>query len=303
MASIWDKFLTFYRLANSVTRLIVINVGIFLLIRIVFTLLGLFHSDEKWLLEWLLVPAGLSEVITKPWTLFTYLFVHYNLMHLLMNMVWLYVFGLFFQRWFTSPQLYIHYILGGVAGALMFVLGNAFLTQSGSTVLQAPLIGASASVLALCVAVAVVRPNEPVALFLFGTIRLKYLAMIMIGLDLLGFNPESEGALLAHLGGVFYGLTVGLTTNRGINLVAWFDRLVYRFSFKKKGPRMKVTYTRSKKETTNRSHDVDQAYRNRKKQEESHLDVILDKVKQSGYESLSTEEKKQLFDMSNRTNH
>lgn len=303
MASIWDKLISYYRLGNSVTRLIMINVGVFLLIRIVFVLLGLFHVDDKWWMEWLLVPAGLSETLVRPWTLFTYLFVHYNLMHLLMNMVWLYVFGLFFQRWFTSSQLISHYILGGVAGALLFVLGNQFLAPSDGAVLQAPLIGASASVLALCVAVAVFRPNEPIALFLFGTIKLKYLAMVMVGLDVLGFNPESEGALMAHLGGVMYGLTVGLTARRGINLVGWYDRLSSRLLFKRKGPRMKVTYNRSKKETTNHTADVDQAYRNRKKQDESHLDAILDKVKQSGYDSLSKEEKRQLFDMSNRTNH
>jgi hypothetical protein len=233
---------------------------------------------------------------------FTYMFVHYNLMHLLMNMVWLYVFGLFFQRWYTSPQLVAHYILGGIAGALLFVLGNQLIVPSASALSQAPLIGASASVMSLGIAVAVLRPNEPVSLFLLGTIRLKYLALIMIGLDLLGLNPESEGVMLAHLGGALYGVTVGLTTRRGINLTAWCERLVSRFSSRKRKPKMKVTYKRSKKETTNRTFDVDQAYRNRKKQEEIQLDTILDKVKQSGYDSLSKEEKKILFDMSNRTN-
>ena len=303
MASIWDKLISYYRRGNTTTRLIMLTVGVFLMVRIVFGLMGLFHADVKGWMDWLLVPPSLLEVLSRPWTLFTYLFVHYNPMHLLMNMVWLYMFGLFFQRWFSSHQLLAHYILGGVAGALLFVLGSQFLPSSGSTLSQAPLIGASASVMALAVAVAVFRPNEPVSLFLFGTIRLKYLALIMIGLDVPGFNPESEGALLAHMGGALYGLTVGLTSRRGINLVGWFDRLVYRLSFKKKGPKMKVTYKRSKKETTNRTVDVDQVYRNRKRQEETQLDTILDKVKQSGYDSLSKEEKKQLFEMSNQTNH
>lgn len=303
MASIWDKLVSYYRRGNSTTRLIMVTVGIFLLIRIVLGLMSLFHIDINGWMDWLLVPVGLSEVLSRPWTLVTYLFVHYNLMHLLMNMVWLYVFGLFFQRWYSSSQLVAHYVLGGVAGALLFVLGNQFLATSGSPFSQAPLIGASASVMALGVTVAVLRPDEQVSLFLFGAIRLKYLALIMIGLDLLGFDPESKGVVLAHLGGALYGLTVGLASRKGINLVAWFDRLVYRLSFKKKGPKMKVTYKRSKKETTNRTADVDQAYRNQKKQEESQLDAVLDKVKQSGYDSLSKEEKKQLFDMSNRINH
>lgn len=302
MASIWDKLVAFYRRGNTTTRLIMVTVSVFLLVRLVFGILGLFHIEVKTWMEWLLVPVDLSDVLSRPWTIVTYLFVHYNLMHLLMNMIWLYFFGLFFQRWYTSSQVVTHYILGGVSGALLFILGNQFLIPSASDLSQGPLIGASASVLALGVAVAVLKPNEPVSLFLFGTIRLKYLALIMVGLDLLGLNPESEGVMLAHLGGALYGMTLGLTSRRGINLTAWAERLVYRFASRKKQPKMKVTYKRSNKETTNRTRDIDQEFRNRKKQEETQLDAILDKVKQSGYDSLSKEEKNHLFDMSNRTN-
>jgi membrane associated rhomboid family serine protease len=301
MASIWDKLVSYFRRGNTTTRLIMVTVGVFLLVRIVLGLLVLFHVDSKGWLEWLLVPVGVPEVLSRPWTVFTYLFVHYNLMHLLMNMVWLYFFGLFFQRWFTSSQLVVHYIIGGVAGACLFVLGNQLVELSGSLPSQAPLIGASAAVMSLAMAVTVLRPNEPVSLFLFGTIRLKYLALIMIGLDLLGLSPERDGVMLAHLGGALYGIAVGLTSRRGINLTGWFERLVFRFSTRKRRPKMKVTYRRSQKETTHRTADGDQAYRDRVKQEENRLDSILDKVKQSGYDSLSKEEKKQLFDMSNRT--
>lgn len=302
MASIWDKLVSYYRRGNTTTRLIMVTVSVFLLVRLVLGVLGLFHIDVQRSMEWLLVPVRLSEIISRPWTLVTYLFVHYNLMHLLMNMVWLYFFGLFFQRWYTSSQLLAHYILGGVAGALLFIVGNQLFASSGSSLSQAPLIGASASVMSLCVAVAVLKPNEPVSLFLFGTIRLKYLALIMIGLDLLGLNPESEGVMLAHLGGALYGMTVGLASRSGVNLIPWAERMASRFKPRKKGPRMKVTYQRSNKETTNRTSDIDQEYRSRKKQEETQLDTILDKVKQSGYDSLSKDEKKHLFDMSNRTN-
>jgi membrane associated rhomboid family serine protease len=302
MASIWDKLVSYFHRGNTTTRLIMVTVGVFLLLRIVLGLVGLFHVDVKEWLEWLLVPVSMSETLSRPWTLFTYMFVHYNLMHLLMNMVWLYVFGLFFQRWFTTFQMITHYIMGGVAGALMFVVGNQLLEPSGTVASQAPLIGASASVMTLAMGVAVLRPNEPISLFLLGTIKLKYLALIMIGLDLLGLNPDREGVMLAHLGGALYGVSVGLTSRRGLSLTGWFERLVLRFSSRKRRPKMRVTYRRSQKETTFRTDDVDQAYRNRVKQEENQLDSILDKVKQSGYDSLSKEEKKHLFDMSNRTN-
>ncbi|OPZ96313.1 MAG: hypothetical protein BWY72_01710 [Bacteroidetes bacterium ADurb.Bin416] len=160
----------------------------------------------------------------------------------------------------------------------------------------------------LCVSVAIYRPNEPISLFLLGTIKLKYIALVMIVLDLLGFNEASMGVGLAHLGGALYGILVGLSSRRGLNLAAWADKLSFRFKRnldprRRRQPSMKVTYRRPKKETVNRSSvDVDQAYRDKKKADEVQLDAILDKVKQSGYDSLSKEEKKQLFDFSNRSN-
>lgn len=320
MASIWDKLVSFYKRGNTITRLIMFMAGIFVLLRLVFGVLGLFHANVQGWLEWLLVPAGLKELLSRPWTVFTYMFVHYNLMHLLMNMLWLYVFGLFFQRWFTSFQLVMHFTLGGVAGALMFVLLGQLLPETaGSSLSQAPLIGASASVMALAVGATLMKPNEPISLFLLGTIRLKYLTIIMIGLDLLGLNPTKGGVMLAHLGGALYGVLVRATSNSHL-----FGGLEFRFQrfFKRVGAifmglaylvgkstrthtfnqNPQTKYKRAKKETINRTIDVDQAYRDRMKEEERRLDSILDKVKQSGYDSLSREEKKILFDMSNRFN-
>lgn len=308
MASFWDRLMVFYRQGSVVTRLIFINSGLFLLLRLIVGLLALFRLGDKAWLDWLLVPATLPGLLQRPWTLFTYAFVHYDLMHLLMNMLWLYLFGLFFQRWFSGLQLVVHYILGGVAGGLLFVIGNTWLAPAGEAVLQAPLIGASAAIMTLCVSVAIYRPNEPISLFLLGTIKLKYIALVMIVLDLLGFNEASMGVGLAHLGGALYGILVGLSSRRGLNLAAWADKLSFRFKrnldpHRRRQPSMKVTYRRPKKETVNRSTvDVDQAYRDKKKADEVQLDAILDKVKQSGYDSLSKEEKKQLFDFSNRSN-
>lgn len=309
MASFWDRILVFYRQGSVVTKLIFINTGLFLLLRLIIGVLALFRLGDKAWLDWLLVPATFPGLLQRPWTLFTYAFVHYDLMHLLMNMLWLYLFGLFFQRWFSGIQLVVHYILGGVAGGLLFVAGNTWLGPTGESLLQAPLIGASAAIMTLCVAVAIYRPNEPIALFLLGTVKLKYIALVMIVLDLLGFSEASMGVGLAHLGGALYGLLVGLFSRRGINLAAWADKLSFRIrrdngSGRRKQPSMKVTYRRPKKETVNRSTaDVDQAYRDKKKSDEQQLDAILDKVKQSGYDSLSKDEKKQLFDFSNHTNH
>jgi membrane associated rhomboid family serine protease len=309
MASFWDRLMVFYRQGSVVTKLIFINTGIFLLLRLIVGVLALFRLGDKAWLDWLLVPATFPALLQRPWTLFTYAFVHYDLMHLLMNMLWLYFFGLLFQRWFSGIQLVVHYLVGGLAGGLLFMAGNTWLAPAGETILQAPLIGASAAIMALCVAVAVYRPDEPISLFVLGSVKLKYIALVMIALDLLGFNQASMGVGLAHLGGALYGVLVGLTSRRGINLAAWADKGSFRFKRntgpkRRKQPNMKVTYRRPKKETVNRSTvDVDQAYRDKKKADEQQLDTILDKVKQSGYDSLTKDEKKLLFDFSNRSNH
>lgn len=307
MASFWDRLTVMYRQGNVVTKLIFINTGLFILLRLLFGVFALFRLGHEAWLNWLLVPATFQELLQRPWTLFTYAFVHYDLMHLLMNMLWLYVFGLFFQRWFSGLHVVVHYLLGGVCGALLFIAGNTWLAPATDALVQAPLIGASAAIMALCVAVAIYRPDEPISLFLLGTIKLKYLALVMIALDLLGFNEAFMGVGLAHLGGALYGLLVGITSRRGSNLLVWADALS-RYFKRRTGPRrhtstMKVTYRRPKKETTNRVNtDVDQQYRDRKKEEERRLDSILDKIKQSGYDSLTRQEKQQLFDFSNRNN-
>jgi len=307
MASFWDKLVLFYRQGTVVNRLILINCGIFLFVRLFVAVLGLFHADTKTWLDWLLLSADGSVWFSKPWTAITYMFVHYKFMHLLMNMMWLYVFGQFFSRWFTSPQLLIHYVFGGLAGAFVFLVGNAWLLSSSELVVPSHLLGASAAIMTLCIAVAVYRPDEPISLFLLGTLKLKYLALIMIGLDVLSLNAADLGVGLAHLGGALYGLTVGLTARNGTNLVGWFERLYYRFSIKttaanRKRSTMRVKYQRSNRETTNRSVNADQVYRDKKKRDENRLDAILDKVKQSGYDSLSEEEKRHLFNFGNSTN-
>ena len=121
MASFWDRLMVFYRQGSVVTKLIFINTGIFLLLRLIVGVLALFRLGDKAWLDWLLVPATFPALLQRPWTLFTYAFVHYDLMHLLMNMLWLYFFGLLFQRWFSGIQLVVHYLVGGLAGGLLFM--------------------------------------------------------------------------------------------------------------------------------------------------------------------------------------
>ena len=301
MASFWDSLVQKFKQGTIVIRLIYINVSVFLILRLTLIFFGMFRIEGDWLMRLLQMPSDWSFILMRPWTVFTYMFLHLDLMHVLFNMLWLFFFGGLFLRWFNARQLGGLYILGGLFGGLFFALFFNLLPIQGGIQNTVYLMGASASVLALGIAVAFYRPDEPVQLFLIGSLKLKYLAIIMVVMDVLSLNGDNAGGSLAHLGGALAGLAFGFALRRGLDLTAWVNPLLDWFAnLIPTRRKMKVSYQRPAHEKTNKSADVDQDYRDKKKQESERMDAILDKIKQSGYESLSESEKKQLFDFSRK---
>jgi len=301
MGSFWDNLIQKYKQGSIVTRLIFINVSVFLILRLTLLVLGMLRLEGDGFMRMIQMPSDWPTILMRPWTVVTYMFVHLDLMHILFNMLWLYFFGTFFLRWFNARQLGGLYILGGLFGGLFFALFFNILPMQEGIQSSVYLMGASASVLALGIAVAFYRPDEPIRLFLLGTLKLKYLAIIMIVMDVLSLNGDNAGGSLAHLGGALAGLAFGFSLRRGIDLTAWVNPMVDWFvTVFRPHPKMKVKYKRPNREQTNKSTNVDQEYRDRKKQETAAMDAILDKIKQSGYVSLSESEKKRLFDFSKK---
>lgn len=297
MASFWDSIRSKFKQGTIVTRLIFINTGIFLVLRLALVLLSLFKVEGNGFMDFLQMPSYLPQFLATPWTAFTYMFVHLDLMHILFNMLWLFFFGGMFLRWFSPRQLGGLYIIGGLFGALFFaVFYNLLPAFEG---VNASLMGASASILALGIAVAFYRPDEPVSLFLLGTIKLKWLAIVMVVMDVLSLNGNNAGGSMAHLGGAVAGLVFGWTLRRNIDITRWINPFIdFITTLFRPRPRMKVTYQRSKSEKTYKAPDVDQEYRDKRKAEMDRLDTILDKIKKSGYDSLTAQEKQQLFESS-----
>jgi len=261
----------------------------------------MFHVGGDWLTLSLQMPSDWASILMRPWTVFTYMFVHLELMHVLLNMLWLYFFGGMFLQWFNARQLGGLYILGGLFGGLFYALFFNLLPVQEGVPGSVYLMGASASVLALGIAVAFYRPEEPIRLFLVGTLKLKYLAIIMVVIDVLSLNGNNAGGSLAHLGGALTGIAFGFSLRRGVDLTAWVNPVIDWFvDLMPRRRKMKVTYKRSRQEQANRSANVDQAWRDKKKQDSEQMDAILDKIKQSGYESLSESDKKKLFDFSQK---
>lgn len=289
-----------FRKGNVAIRLIYINVGLFVVTTLIEVLLNLFNRTAAGFLEVLALPASVERWMEQPWSLLTYMFMHAGFIHILFNMLWLYWFGTLFLYFFSSKHLRGLYLIGGLFGGLLYMLAYNVFPFFEEHLMEATLVGASASVLAIVSAMAYREPNYPIRLFLFGTIRLKYLALIVFGTDLLLMTSSNAGGHIAHLGGALGGLCFAMALKRGTDLTAWVNKVIDTmggwlttgWSFKRK-PKMKVHYHKG-----GRQQDYD--YNAHKKEQSDEIDRILDKLKKSGYNSLTTEEKKSLFDASKR---
>lgn len=281
-------------------RLIFINAGIFIVTTLVSVFLQLFNRSIPQLFDLFELPASFERLISQPWSIITYMFMHAGFMHILFNMLWLYWFGSLFLYFFSAKHLRGLYILGGIFGGLLYMIAYNVFPFFSQVIETTTLVGASASVLAIVAATAYREPNYRVQLFLFGTVRLKYLALIVIGSDLLFITSENAGGHLAHLGGALGGVLFAFCLAKGIDLTSWINKLldgiVSIFCIKswKRKPKMKVEYNNS----FNRKQDYN--YNAQKKAQSDEVDRILEKLKKSGYDSLTTEEKKNLFDASKR---
>lgn len=280
---------------DIVGRLIAINVVAFIFVELVSVFLILFKVPYNPLEQYLSLPAWPDAFIRQPWSLFTYMFMHGGVFHILFNMLWLYWFGKFFLNFYSSKHLRGLYVLGGICGGLLYMLAYNVFPYFDEMVFGASLVGASASVLAIVVAAAIRQPEYPVQFMFIGTVRLKYVALFMILSDLMFMTSSNAGGHIAHLGGAAAGVWFALGLAKGHDATKWINAVLDFFTrgmkFAPRKPKMKVHYG-------DRQQQYD--YNARKKADENEINRILEKLKKSGYGSLSEEEKKKLFDASRR---
>ena len=282
-----------FQAGSILKKLIFINVAVFILIRLLGILLLLFNLQDLPILLYLQLPASPMALLSRPWTLFTYMFTHFELLHVLFNMLWLYWFGELFLQFFNERQLGGLYVLGGLAGALLFIVSYNLFPYFREVSAFSFLMGASASVMAIVFAISFYRKEIEINLLLIGRIKLIYLALFTFVIDLLAMTSENAGGHIAHIGGALFGIWFASRYAQGKDLTAPINRLIDKLvNLGKRKPKMSVTYGgRSNK---------DWEYNARKQQETANIDAILDKLKRSGYGSLSADEKKQLFDASKK---
>lgn len=290
---------TFQRHNNAHAQLIIINVVIFLIIGVI-SVVGLVSQASEFsdsIYRQFMIPPTFAEYLTRPWTLITYMFAHdrWGIFHILFNMLGLYWFGKLFVEYLGSDKLVAVYILGGLAGGLLYLLMfntvPFFVEQAGFS----GMVGASAAVFAIMTATATLLPNYTFFLLFLGPVRIKYIAAFYIVLSFLGTTQQNAGGNIAHLGGALIGFIYIKQLQAGFNWGIWITVTLDWFKdiFKSK-PKVKVTYrgeekTRIKKPASPAS-----------KASQAEIDIILDKISDRGYESLTKEEKEKLFNASKK---
>ncbi len=284
-----DQMLT---TGNSLNRLIGINLLVFLVINLLAVLLALFQLKSGWYADisrWLMVPASLSTLLYRPWTLFSYMFLHTGFFHILFNMLWLYWIGRIFQEYLGNKKLVSTYLLGGLAGAAVYIIAFNVFPLFRGIMPQSFALGASASVLAVVVGTATLLPNYTIRLFLFGDVALKYLALVMVILDLLQVSGSNAGGHFAHLGGAAFGFIYIKQLQAGRDLAKGFNRLIdWLVTFLRPGKgKLSVSYRATPKAAPKKAGTAPLV--DRVPQEV--IDRLLDKIAHQGYDSLSKEEK------------
>jgi len=236
----------------------------------------------------------LKALLLRPWTLITYMFVHKDIWHILFNMLWLYWFGRIFLEYLDQRKLVAVYFLGGLSGALLYILSFNVFPAFAGIVSESVAIGASASVMAIVIAIAAYVPDYTVHLFLFGRIKIKYMALAIFVLTSIMDFSSNSGGKLAHIGGAFFGYFYTLNLRQGREVGKGFNRILDFFVTALK-PRKKLKVTHKKAST-------EYEYNTSRAEHQARINNILEKISKGGYDSLTKEEKETLFRESQKKN-
>lgn len=287
--NIFDRIKNFFLQKNALSRLMLINIVIWIICLFISVFTWLFNvSDISFVTKLFAVPADISSLTDKPWSIFTYMFLQEEFWHLFFNMLMLYYGGQIFLQYFTQKQLLLTYIFGGLFGALFFIMSFNIFPVFENMRDSAVALGASASVLSILIAAATYQPEYKLNLFLLGEVKMKWIAIIFVVIDLLSIPKGNSGGHIAHLGGALWGFLYAFMLRKDFDIYMIFKRQ----------PRIKV-----KSRKTDNHHQrpkTDEQYNAERAQEQQEIDKILDKIAKNGYSSLSEKEKEYLFKQSKK---
>ncbi|PXY44171.1 rhomboid family intramembrane serine protease [Flavobacterium hydrophilum] len=282
--NILDDLKLQYKIGGISLRLIYWNIACFLISLVFFYQYSGGGFDYP---EWLALSSDPNIFLFKPWTFLTYAFFHSSFLHLLFNMMVLNFASQLFLTFFTQKQYLGLYILGAVFAGVIFALSYYFLNIS------APIVGASAAIMAILVGATTYQPLMNVRLLLIGNVKLWHITGVILILDLMQLRLDNTGGHISHLAGAFFGFAYIKLLQSGTDLSIIISKTLDFFAnlFRKSSttPFKKVhkNYQKPTEKVTSRIVTKDKT--------QQQIDEILDKISQSGYDCLTKEEKEFLF--------
>ena len=297
--SIWKDVKYQVQTGNMVTRLVIINLAVFVAVNLVWAGCNVFGGDAitsgiyyEVFKKWISLSSSPLYTFTHIWVVITHMFVHEGFFHVLFNMLFLYWFGNIMGDLIGDKKILPLYLLGGLAGALAYMLAAQFMAVGGIA------MGASAAVMAIVIASAMVAPDYSMRLLFIGDVKLKWIAAAVVLIDLVQATGNSNaGGHVAHLGGAVMGYLFISNLNAGRDLSIpinnFIDKIKGFFGEKK----LTVAYkNKNPLKRNQRAHAVSDD----RLSDQDRLDAILDKIKLKGYDSLNAAEKKFLAEVSKK---
>ena len=272
---------------NALVKIILINVVVFVsasFIEIFLTLSGA-GDAFKLFINKLMLPASFTTFITQPWSLISYFFLHLGFTHILWNMLFLYWFGKIIQDNVGNNAVISLYVLGGIIGGLSYMALFNIIPYYDNRISESLMLGASAGVFSIVAGSATLLPNYTFYLLFLGPVRIKYIALFYILLSFLDVTGSNAGGEIAHLGGAMIGYLFIRQLQNGVNMGEGIINIINFFN-KEKNKKTEENYS----PTEETKYDISQ----------DEIDKILDKISESGYSSLSKNEKEKLFNASKK---
>jgi len=293
----------FFSQGSALAILIIVNAAVWVLVQALKVIFFFYNNPDgsavnAFFLHAFAIPASVPALVGRPWTLITYMFLHFDIWHVLFNMLWLYWFGRIFLEFLKPRKLVLVYFLGGISGGLFYVLVfNIFPVFTG-VVSVSYALGASASVMAIVSAIAFYVPDYTIHLILIGRLKIIYLAVILFVFDFFMIPSGNAGGHIAHIGGAAFGALYALAyrnpfSTRLPGMAASFSS-IFRNLFRREKNQQNPFRSSTGRPLS------DEAYNARKKEQQVKIDEILDKISKGGYDCLTKEEKEFLFRSSNK---
>ncbi|MCE2789009.1 MAG: rhomboid family intramembrane serine protease [Saprospiraceae bacterium] len=268
---------------NMVTRLMIIQSGVFVVTALLSAFLPSFYQAD--ILPWIALPGDFHTFLYRPWTWVTHFFIHGGLWHLIWNMLTLYWFGNITGDLLGDKKILPVFFLGGLAGGLVFLLSSLLLNSPGGFA-----VGSSAAVLSVLFAAVATAPEYRMHLILIGPVRIKFIGLFILFIDIIGTQSASNaGGHIAHLGGALFGFLFVALLRKGYDLSDW--SLPKNFNKQSPVKRRSLKVAHKSSALTQKTNNENSS---------SVIDQILDKIKLRGYESLTAEEKEILYQASKK---